>query len=186
MRYPSKSGIELWGKSISAVYLTDGNQTGDAFNASMASGFAAALEKDYGTGEGSVGVYSLEDKGGVYSQKDTLINLLMDTDCDAVFLFDRVGMQNVGENTIKFNIKLYCFDAMNKDFLKLSKEKGDSLRFFIGLLSSSDEDTVDRIAKKIGRNTSTLDANTVFIYYSLAHEDAMPKVLFGEDFLRNK
>lgn len=115
MRYPSKSGIELWGKTISAVYLTDGSQTGDTFNASMANGFAAALEKDYGTGEGSVGVYSLQDNGGVYSQKDTLINLLMDTDCDAVFLFDKVGMQNVGENTIKFNIKLYCFDAMNKD-----------------------------------------------------------------------
>ena len=115
MRYPSKSGIELFGKVVSVVYLTDGNTTGDTFNASMAQGFATELEKDYGTGEGSVGVYSLEDKGGVYSQKDTLINLLMDTDCDAVFLFDKVGMQGVGENTIKFNIKLYCFGGMNKD-----------------------------------------------------------------------
>jgi hypothetical protein len=115
MRYPSKSGIELFGKVVSVVYLTDGNTTGDTYNASMAQGFATELEKYYGTGEGSVGVYSLEDKGGVYSQKDTLINLLMDTDCDAVFLFDKVGMQGVGENTIKFNIKLYCFDGMNKD-----------------------------------------------------------------------
>lgn len=115
MRYPSKSGIELFGKVVSVVYLAEGDKTADTFNASMAQGFASELEKDYGTGEGSVGVYSLEDKGGVYSQKDTLINLLMDTDCDAVFLFDKVGMQSVGENTVKFSIKLYCFDAMNKD-----------------------------------------------------------------------
>ena len=115
MRYPSKSGIELFGKVVSVVYLTDENQTGDAFNAAMSAGFAAELEKDYGTGEGSVGVYSLQDRGGVYSQKDTLVNLLMDTGCDAVFLFDKVGMTSAGENTIKFSIKLYCFDAMNKD-----------------------------------------------------------------------
>ena len=115
MRYPSKSGIDLFGKVVSVVYVTDGNETGDTFNSSMAEGFAVELEKDYGTGEGSVGVYSLQDRGGSYSQKDTLINLLMDTGCDVVFVFDKVGVQGVGENTFKFNIKLYCFDAMNKD-----------------------------------------------------------------------
>ena len=115
MRYPSKSGIDLFGKVVSVVYVTDGNETGDTFNSSMAEGFAVELEKDYGTGEGSVGVYSLQNRGGSYSQKDTLINLLMDTGCDVVFVFDKVGVQGVGENTFKFNIKLYCFDAMNKD-----------------------------------------------------------------------
>lgn len=115
MRYPSKSGIDLFGKVVSVVYVTDGNETGDTFNSSMAEGFAVELEKDYGTGEGSVGVYRLQDRGGSYSQKDTLINLLMDTGCDVVFVFDKVGVQGVGENTFKFNIKLYCFDAMNKD-----------------------------------------------------------------------
>ena len=115
MRHPSRSGIELFGKVVSVVYLTDGDKDGDAFNASMAEGFAAELEKDYGTGEGSIGVYSLQDNGGKYSQKDTLFRLLMDTDCDAVFLFDKVGMQNVGDKSTKFNIRLYCFDAMDKD-----------------------------------------------------------------------
>ena len=115
MRYPSKSGIELFDKLISVVYLTDGDQMGDAFNASMAEGFAAELEKDYGTGNGSVGVYSLLDRGGKYSHRDTLINLLMDTGSDAVFLFDKVGMVPAGNNASKFNIKLYCFDAMNQE-----------------------------------------------------------------------
>ena len=114
MRYPSKSGVELAGKIISVVYLTEGKSTGDSFNAAMAESFATELENDYGTGEGSVGVYSLEDDGGRYSHKDTLVNLLMETGADAVFLFDKVLVTKAGDNMAKFNIKLYCFDAMNK------------------------------------------------------------------------
>lgn len=114
MRYPSKSGVELAGKIISVVYLTDGDSLADTFNASLAEGFASELEPDYGTGEGSIGIYSLKNTGGNYSHKDTLVNLLMDTGSDAVFLFDKVGMSKAGENLTKFTVKLYCFDAMNK------------------------------------------------------------------------
>lgn len=115
MRYPSKSGIELVGKIVSVVYVTDGDETGDTFNASMAEGFAAELEKDYGTGEGSVCVYSIQDSGEKYSQKDILIDLLIDTDCDVVYVFDKVGVQKIGDDMVKFSIKLYCFDGMNKE-----------------------------------------------------------------------
>ena len=38
MRYPSRSGIELAGKIVSVVYLTDGNKEGDEFNANLAVG----------------------------------------------------------------------------------------------------------------------------------------------------
>ena len=114
MRYPSKSGIELAGKIVSVVYLTDGDKIGDDFNSALAGGFASALEQDYSTGEGSVGVYTIEDRGGKYSQKDTLVNLLMDTGSDVVFLFDKVGVTKSSEDVNKFNIRLYCFDAMNQ------------------------------------------------------------------------
>lgn len=115
MRYPSKSGIELAGKIISVVYLVDDDFTGDNFNAGMAEGFASELERDYGTGEGSVGIYSLKNTGGRYSHKDTLVNLLMDTGSDAVFLFDKPGMSPAGDKLMKFSVKLYCFDAMNRN-----------------------------------------------------------------------
>jgi hypothetical protein len=115
MRYPSKSGLELSGKIMSVVYIDCGDQAADTFSMSLAQGFATELEKDYATGEGSVGVYSLQDKGGKYHQKDTLVNLLMDTGCDVIFLFDKVEMIPLGDKTTKVNIKLYCFDAMNKD-----------------------------------------------------------------------
>lgn len=115
MRYPSKSGVELSGKIISVVYLADGNESGDLFTSSLADGFAYALENDYGTGEGSVGIYRIDDKGGHYSQKDTLVNLLIDTGADVIFLFDEVDLVNLNDGLHKFSIKLYCFDAMNKD-----------------------------------------------------------------------
>lgn len=113
MRYPSKSGIELAGKNLSVVYLTDGNETSDTFNEELASGFARTLELDYGTGEGSVGLYRMADKGGKYDHKDTLVNLLMDTGADVVFLFDKLKLIPMSNGGSKIDLKLYCFDAMN-------------------------------------------------------------------------
>lgn len=115
MRYPSKSGIELAGKIVSVVYLSECDSVADVFNAALSAGFAAELEKDYGTGEGSIGIYSIEDKGGRYSDKDTLVNLLMDTGADVVFLFDKVEKDKVNDNMTKFTVRLYSFDAMNKE-----------------------------------------------------------------------
>ena len=146
MRYPSKSGVDLSGKIVSVVYLTDGNSIGDSFNASMAESFAAELENDYGTGEGSVGVYSLKDNGGMYSHKDTLVNLLMETGCDAIFVFDKLGVTKVGDEMARVNIKLYCFDAMNK---------AENVYAFAGnTVTSTSEDKVVSEATRAGTTIS--------------------------------
>ena len=42
MRGPSKSGLDLAGKSIGVVYLTDGNPRDEAFNASAAASIILA------------------------------------------------------------------------------------------------------------------------------------------------
>ena len=47
MRYPSKAGVELAGKKISVVYVSDGTSVASGFNEAMADGFAYALEQDY-------------------------------------------------------------------------------------------------------------------------------------------
>ena len=132
-RYPSKAGVDLAGKKVSIVSLEDGRQLQDDFNSYMAEGFAASLEKDYGTGEGSVGVYRMIRKeGGDYSSKDTLVNLLMDTGSDVIFLLDTVkfGAMTIGGpskvaypasadssviniGSIPFTLKMYSFDAMD-------------------------------------------------------------------------
>ena len=134
MRHPSKSGVNLFGKDISVVYLENDNKHGVDFCNSMAEGFASTLEKDYGTGEGSIGIYRMRaSEGADYSSKDSLFNLLMDTGSDVVFLMDtvRFGVMSVGgpskvaspsspdssyvsEGYLPFAMTLYCFDAMDK------------------------------------------------------------------------
>lgn len=134
MRYPSKVGADLAGKNVSVVYLENNDAVQDGFAAYMADGFAAALEKDYGTGEGSVGVYKMPlSDGGDYSSKDTLKTLLIDTGSDVLFLIDTVklGDMTVGgpskvayktsadsayinTGSIPFTLKMYCYDAMDK------------------------------------------------------------------------
>ena len=135
MRHPSKSGIELSGKAISVVHLENENIFNNKLSEGIADGLAYALEQDYGTGEGSVGIYRMRVvPGGNYSSRDTLVNLLMDTGSDVIFLVDTlsVGLMTMGgassvaspsspdssyisTGNLPFRMKLYCFDAMNSD-----------------------------------------------------------------------
>lgn len=135
MRYPSKSGLELAGKSLSIVYLENENNYGKSMIAGMVEGFATSLEQEYGKAEGEISIYSIKPvAGAVYSNKDSLVNFLMDADSDVIFLFDSL---KVGELTIAgtervasaacadssyittgslpFALSLYSYDSMNKD-----------------------------------------------------------------------
>ena len=134
MRHPSKSGVDLAGKNISIVYLENDSQTASQFSEALADAFAYTLEKDYGTGEGSVGIYRMRHAdGGNYSSKDSLFNLLMDTGADVVFLLDtmKFGAMSVSgpartsasvsadslyvsSASVPYSMTLHCFDAMDK------------------------------------------------------------------------
>lgn len=134
MRYPSKAGVELVGKSVAVVYLENHDKTASEFNGYMADGFAYALEEEYGTGEGSVAVYSMKPSAGAnYATKDSLFNLLMETGSDIVFLLDTIslgqmtvdGATRVASPTspdssyvsvanMPFTMKMYSLDAMDK------------------------------------------------------------------------
>ncbi len=135
MRHPSKTGIELAGKNVSVVYLENDDAVATEFNEYMADGFAYTLEQDYGTGNGSMGVYRMrKNPSGDYSSKDSLFNILMDTGADVVFLFDTVKFGNmsvggpskvsyaaapdssyISSGSIPYTMRLYCFDAMNRE-----------------------------------------------------------------------
>ena len=135
MRHPSKSGIEFTGKNVAVVHLENDNPYSNGLTEGMADGLAYSLEQEYGTGEGSVGIYRMRViPGGVYSSRDTLVNLLIDTGSDVVFVVDTLatgaitmgGATSVASATVRdssfistgnlpFTMKLYCFDAMNKD-----------------------------------------------------------------------
>ena len=135
MRYPSKSGIDLGGKVISVVYLENDDAVSASFAGGIADGLAYSLEQDYGTGEGSVAIYRmLRDDSADYSSKDSMIPLLVDTGADVLLLIDtleiepmtmgglsRVASPVSADSTyisnaiLPFKLKMYCFDAMDKD-----------------------------------------------------------------------
>ena len=135
MRKPSRSGIEFAGKNIAVVHLENDNIYSNGLSEGIADGLAYSLEQDYGTGEGSVGIYRMRVvDGGNYASRDTLINLIIDTGTDVVFLVDTLstGLMTMGGATsvaiasspdssyistghLPFTMKMYCFDAMNMD-----------------------------------------------------------------------
>ena len=127
MRYPSKSGLDLAGKNLSVVYLENDNEQANSFNEGMADAFAYTLEKDYDTGEGSIGIYRMRSvEGAKYASRDSLLKLLVDTDADVVFLFDTLKLgPTLNDGSTQFTMALHCFDGMDKDE-KVHTYKGTS------------------------------------------------------------
>lgn len=163
MRHPSKAGVDLAGKVVSVVYLENDDAVADDFNEAMADGFAYSLEEDYGTGNGSIGIYRMrKSDGGNYASKDSLFNILMDTGADIVFLFDTVSFGNitvggpskvayktspdssyVNSASIPFTMKMYCYDGMNKDD-KVQAFGGTSMARMEVYSNGKDDSTIAR------------------------------------------
>ena len=119
MRYPSKSGLDLAGKMPSVVYFESDNEAATTFNGGMASAFAAVLEEDLGTGEGSIGVYRMFKQPGVeYASFNPLLELMVETGADVVFLFDQVELSEPKAGSVSsmvpFSMKLYCLDGTDR------------------------------------------------------------------------
>lgn len=136
MRGPSKSGLNLAGKSMAVVYLTDGNPRDTLFNASAAAGFATRLEEDYFGGEREVELFTARGGDGAdYASKDSLVNLVLETGKDVVFVIDlpELGVPTVNDPvrvsgrktsadsscvsvaSVPFKTKVYVYDSMNKE-----------------------------------------------------------------------
>ncbi len=116
MRHPSRSGLDLGGKIVSVAYSTISDPVVDGFNEAMARSFADVLEEDYETGESSVKVVCVDGTRSDHAQRDSLINILMRTGSDVVFLFaSPVFNPDVKSGAIPLKVSLYCYDGMNKE-----------------------------------------------------------------------
>ena len=123
MRHPSKSGVDLAGRIVSVVYYSSNDSTENKAAESIAKGFAGVIEADNSTGEGSVGVYSVDRGAGNYAVKDSLVSLVIQTDADLVFLLDASLADNKTAEGTPVMVKLYCYDGMSRD---------DVVKTFIG------------------------------------------------------
>ena len=141
MRHPSKSGIDLGRKSMSVVYMDDG-QADTTFSNGVASSLARSLEEDYFAGNEAIGVYKIPVDS---VSLDLMHRLVIDTGDDVVFLlgpptFGEVVLSEVtpvknpvsvdsafvSQVQVPYNAQLFVYDSMNKED-KLSIFRGNSI-----------------------------------------------------------
>ena len=111
MRHKSEAGLDLTGKNVTVAYPTASDSALGAYMESFADGFAWSLQDQYKQSIDGVGVYALPGSGTEYASRDSLVNVLMKTGSDVVFLFDKLDFSSVS---------LRCYDAMNQDDKMLS------------------------------------------------------------------
>ena len=167
MRHPSKSGLDLAGKIVSVVYYSGDNALENQAAENMAAGFAEVIEKDNVTGEGSVGVYRVDRKAGNYALKDSLVNLVIQTGGDVVFLLDAELADNVTSEGTPVKVTLYCYDGMRKE---------DTVNRFIGntvIPSSSQENLLSEALASGKRIGESFKAQWKDEQYSIAYYDSI-------------
>lgn len=168
MLHPSKSGLDLNGKIISTVYYSGSDPVRNQLSENMALGFAKALEEDYATGKGSVGVYSVDESFGDYSVRDSLVNLVVRTSGDVVFLMDIDMSGSETPQGMPVKVSLYCYDGMNK---------ADVVRKFTGssvIPSSSQAEMISEASKAGSRVAESFKPQWLHEQYSLAYYDSTP------------
>lgn len=124
---PSLSGVDLSGKTLSVVYLDDGQSADSLFAACMASSFVASLEDEYFHGDSIVPLFCLDKAEGTdYSSRAEAVDILMDTGADVLFVLDspvfgtpvitkeESGGVFVAEGAFPFSVSLYVYDSMDK------------------------------------------------------------------------
>ena len=111
MRHKSEAGLDLTGKNVTVAYPTASESLYASNIESLADGFAWSLNDQYKQTIDGVGVYPLNASGPEYASRDSLVNILMKTGSDVVFLFDRID-----PGTISFK----CYDAMHPEDRMLS------------------------------------------------------------------
>ena len=166
MRHPSKSGLELTGKILSAVYYSGEDSLENRTVDSLVTGFARALEVDYLTGEGSVRVSRIARSDGDYTSRDSLINLVVRTGGDVVFLFDVTLSRNLTAGGRPVMVEMYCYDGMGNE---------DIARRIVGntLLAASTQEELLSEASKAGRTIAeSFKAQWKHEQYTIAYYDS--------------
>lgn len=102
MREKSASGLDLSGKSISMVCVTEQPYNDSSDVANFCNTFMEKLEKEYFAGDEGIEIFNVVAPDTVsYASRDSLVKYLMATESDLVFL--------------KHGLNLYAYDSMNSD-----------------------------------------------------------------------
>ena len=171
-RQPSKSGLELYGKTLSIVY--DETESQAAFSHAFAECFASELEKEYFSGEQQIGVFSADFSKGDYACRDSMVSLVMQTDADVVFLLPGAEVGNVVHTSEKqmapVTIKMYAYDSLGGEKDKVRSFSGTTTisgdagsEDFLPVLVSNAPDMAKRVSKSF--LSVWADENVPIYYY---------------------
>ena len=134
VRQPSDSGMDLARKSMALVYMDSDVPADTAFNRSMASSLARALEEDYFGGEEVIGIYRIPKADSL--SLEMMHSLVMDTGEDVIFLITSALGEPVMESNqevhnarsvdsayvcpaqVPLNTALYIYDSMGDDVVR--------------------------------------------------------------------
>lgn len=113
MRYPSSSGLNLTGKSVAMVYPYGLTQEEMQLTSSVAGALADQLDAAYPESD-STRLYTIQytDDFARMATPDSLVNLVLKTDADVVFLFGHPSEFADGYKQGGFKLPLYCYDAL--------------------------------------------------------------------------
>ncbi len=116
MRHPSSSGLDLTGKSVAIFYPSGLYGKEKQLTASAAAALADRLDAAYPESD-STRLYTVACTDGFSSMSapDSLVNLVLRTDADVVFLFGRPEKFAKGYVTGDFTLPLWCYDALGGD-----------------------------------------------------------------------
>ena len=164
MHYPGEAGFVLENKTMSVVYLNDGRAQDTTYVHSLATGFAKGLELQYVNSEEAVPVISVpKDPRGVYYSKDSLVNLIMATDADVLFLFDSPRLVS-SRDSLMATSYLYVYDGLDR--------KRDSVIAITLNKNYLNNSSLQRAVEAYGANVSGLFARDVRKeFYSLIYYD---------------
>lgn len=113
MRYPSSSGLDLTGKSVAMVYPYGLTQEEMQLTSSVAGALADQLDAAYPESD-STNLYTIQytDDFAKMATSDSLVNLVLKTDADVVFLFGHPSEFSDGYRQGGFRLPLYCYDSL--------------------------------------------------------------------------
>ncbi len=116
MRRPSSSGLDLTGKSVAIFYPSGLSGKEMQLTGSAAAVLADRLDAAYPESD-STRLYTIAytDAFSRMATPDSLVNLVLKTDADVVFLFGHPEKFADGYVTGDFTLPLWCYDALGGD-----------------------------------------------------------------------
>lgn len=113
MRQPSASGLDLTGKNVAIVYPYGLTREEMQLTGSMADELASRLDAAYPESD-STRLYTVQytDNFQDMASADSLVNLVLKTDADVVFLLGHPAEFSGGYRTGEFKLPLYCYDSL--------------------------------------------------------------------------